>query len=415
MGTITDNNDTLERFVIRDSAGNELTFVNSVQVPVTIKNSSGTEPLISTNATDARGIGNSNSILVTSMPALWNGAAWDRPRGVNTGQQVVTIKDSAGNELFNSVANRGYVHLSNGTYESDILPNWAQTAGYAALSTNGLAVTAPILILDPSNVLQHPRADSSNNLKTSTELKEREVARGNVTGEKVLDKFGVNDTIGTSYEDVISLTGTLNYLLYTNGTAQPFEIVSNSAQDGVAGAGALTVEVSGVDTNGDEITQNITMNGTTPVSIPTSMKWVHRAKVLTTGTNNVNVGTITISTTAAATPASTAYLQIDPDEGQTLHAVYYVPNDYTNLEITRVEFSSGAGDDLRFQLQTFEGTSSSWRTKISLDVYQKPYAREMERSPLIVPANSLVRIRAKSNAVGAGTKLASATFQGQLK
>ena len=50
-------------------------------------------------------------------------------------------------------------------------------------------------------------------------------------------------------------------------TATTLSVVSTSAEDGVAGDGIITLLLQGLDQNFEPITDEITMNGTTPVLV----------------------------------------------------------------------------------------------------------------------------------------------------
>ncbi len=131
-------------------------------------------------------------------------------------------------------------------------------------------------------------------------------------------------------------TGTIPEDIWANGGLYPFitspvflEIVSSSANDTAAGTGARTIAIQGLDTNYNEITQVVTMNGVVPVAIGTSLVAVNAAVVLSAGTTESNEGLITIRDLGGGTTRS-----ILPINGsQTRKAIYTVPAGYT-LHIT---------------------------------------------------------------------------------
>lgn len=77
-------------------------------------------------------------------------------------------------------------------------------------------------------------------------------------------------------------------------SAVAMEMLSSSASDTSAGVGARTVAVMGLDAAYAEITQVVTMNGVTPVALPTPLLRVNTVIVLSVGTSETNVGTITL-------------------------------------------------------------------------------------------------------------------------
>lgn len=146
-----------------------------------------------------------------------------------------------------------------------------------------------------------------------------EVARGNVTGMTALNKFGSNSDIDTGTEDVWTGGGT--WVAPT--TARVHDIVSSSASDdgSPAGTGAQTITISGLDANWLEISEVVTMNGTTNVATANSYIIIYRMQVTTAGSSGTNVGTIT----ATAQTDATVTASINATLGQTLMAIWQVP------------------------------------------------------------------------------------------
>ncbi len=92
-------------------------------------------------------------------------------------------------------------------------------------------------------------------------------------------------------------------------------VASDSAQDGVAGTGILTVIIFGLDANSNQIAEFLTMNGTTPVD--SALQYTRLTDIFGTsaGTNNSNVGTIYVSddtdTFTSGIPQNRIYSLID--------------------------------------------------------------------------------------------------------
>lgn len=96
--------------------------------------------------------------------------------------------------------------------------------------------------------------------------------------------------IATVPEDVWSGGGLYPWM--TASTA--LEIVSSDAADSAAGTGARTVSIVGLDAAYEPVTQVVTLNGTTPVPNPIELFRINSAIVATSGSGQVNAGTITI-------------------------------------------------------------------------------------------------------------------------
>jgi len=105
----------------------------------------------------------------------------------------------------------------------------------------------------------------------------------------------------TALQDV-SMQATGSTIVATNAPlGAAIEIVSSSADDTAAGTGARTVEIHYLDVNGVEQELNITLNGTTPVSLGTVCHYVNFTHVSSVGSNLIAAGTINIRNVATPT------------------------------------------------------------------------------------------------------------------
>ena len=161
----------------------------------------------------------------------------------------------------------------------------------------------------------------------TTEPFELQVSRGQIPAHYPQFKFGFNPDVDDSTETVWAEGG-----LYYHPLSATQMKVSSSSDDDTAneGNGARTVELFGLDANYDEISEVVTLDGTSEVTTSKSFLRINRGIVRSAGDNEVATGTIYAGTgtVTLGVPAS-IYLSIKPEDGQTLMAIWTVPAGYT--------------------------------------------------------------------------------------
>ena len=193
------------------------------------------------------------------------------------------------------------------------------------------------------------------------------VSMGVYDGVTGVNKFGSNAAVGTAFEDVWTLGG--KHVEFSG--AALVEVASTSANDTAAGTGARTITIYGLDTAGLEVSESVTLNGTTPVAATLTYLHVHRIRVDTAGTGLTNAGTITVANVATAWVAGVAStatdveVQVPVGYGQSQCCRYTIPAGKTGY-ITNIYIIAAASKTVTFQLiqaidsgverVTFEGT-----------------------------------------------------------
>jgi len=182
-----------------------------------------------------------------------------------------------------------------------------------------------------------------------------QVRKDQVHNTKGIHKFGFNSSVGNS-EVTISDNGS-DYDALTSPSI--VKISSSSTADTSDGTGARTINISGLDENYNEISEDITLNGQTAVNSTNSYIRVFRAKVLTAGSGGANAGDIHIGTGAVSSGVpATSIAKISIGENQTLMAVWTVPAGYTGY-LYQIEFSSNVQGSVyltaRVKIREFEG------------------------------------------------------------
>lgn len=120
-------------------------------------------------------------------------------------------------------------------------------------------------------------------------------------------------------------------------SALTMSISSSSANDAAAGTGARTVMVMGLDNNYAEITDTVTLNGTTPVNTSKPFFRINRMDVASSGSAKTNVGDI------SAINGGVTYGIIAAGDGRSATAVYTVPAGQTVFLHNLTASASGSG------------------------------------------------------------------------
>lgn len=155
-----------------------------------------------------------------------------------------------------------------------------------------------------------------------------ELSRGNISGAKSINKFGLNGVIASgAVADIWSHGQTGGVLIWVAPTAaRTHTIASTDADDTSGGDGARTVKIFGLtDWDSTEVDETVTMNTASPPVTSNSYVIIHRMLVMTSGgavAAQVNQGVIT----ATATSDGTITAQIEVGDGQTEMAIYGIPS-----------------------------------------------------------------------------------------
>ena len=238
------------------------------------------------------------------------------------GTVVSTIDDSSNNTKYTS---NEYVTTPSAFCQVLIQFHTADTVSMSFVSVQKAVHThSQLLALKPDGTTTFIDATTGGNLKISVEEIDSgavatsnfflEVAKGDITGHSFISKFGQNSDIGTgAYEDIWDGGGT--YTWPSDGTAPITHIYSTIAE-------TQDIEVQGLDINGDQVTQTITLTGTTVAPLTTALWRIFRMK---------NVGTVDNAGTIHASDSGkvVSYAQMAPGNNQTLMALYTIPNGKT--------------------------------------------------------------------------------------
>jgi hypothetical protein len=173
-------------------------------------------------------------------------------------------------------------------------------------------------------------ATKSNNLRVANVEDGLSIAKGDVSGTSFVHKFGAAPDFDTVDGSVTIWDGAddeeINQMRLQYSTSADIDTVSSSSA-----SDTFVLQLQGLGSNYELITQRVTLNGTSQVTLSTSLIRIFRMK--NTGAVD-NVGHIYVyvnGTATAGIPDTSADVRavMQPGKNQTLMAVYTVPSGYT--------------------------------------------------------------------------------------
>lgn len=164
-----------------------------------------------------------------------------------------------------------------------------------------------------------------------------DVARGLVAGHRSVVVFGFAPDVDTTETTVWPGVG----LLAHPSSAITLKVSSTNANDTASGSGARTVRIDGLDTNFDEISETVSLNGQTAVLTTQLFRRVNYATVLTAGASASAEGDIYIGTGVVTTGVpATVYQIIKQSNNNTVTGHFTIPAGYTGYVMQGL-FSAG--------------------------------------------------------------------------
>jgi len=191
-----------------------------------------------------------------------------------------------------------------------------------------------------------------------TEPFELQVARGQVPYHSAVNIFGYQSTVGTTFIPIWE--NTTAYPAYPSSAAIQY-LWSSSSSDTTN-----TILVQGLDGSYNQISETVTLNGTTHVATTNSYLRINNLFVTsaTAPVGIVNIG-------PSATLTTTQYAEIQVGAGKSQMAVYTVPNGYT-FYLTRAEATSNQVGNISSSYCTYRVQSIS-STGVTQTVLQTPF------------------------------------------
>jgi len=226
-----------------------------------------------------------------------------------------------------------------------------------------------------------------------------EVQQGKIPGYSMVNKFGYNSSIGSGAFETIWETGN-NYPWQSS--AVTVDAVSDDTNDDVAGTGARTLRIQGLDGSYNLVEETVDMDGTTVVTTTQTFLRVFRMSVETAGTSGNNVGNISVTYTGGSDVAAT----ISPGNGQTLMCLYTIPAGYTGYLLS-IDVSSGKDQEMDFKFIQRDNSvaNAAFQTKQFLNV-RGGQTTVIFNAINVIPQKSDIYV----SAISSSTSSASASF-----
>jgi len=213
------------------------------------------------------------------------------------------------------------------------------------------------------------------------------IAKGNVPGHAIRFAVAESTLINTTDSTLWDISD--GFVWPTAGEA--WEIVSSSASDTSAGTGARSIVITGLDDSYNRQTEIITPNGTSAVAT-TRTDWlrIESIIVISSGSNEANVGTITLRILSAGNTRST----ILPDNGRSFNGFYTAPVGKTAFILQTVAFTP-KGEDTTITTKIRGFGTNTWLSGGQSPTYQSAVRLSFASFPAF-PEKSDLEFTAKS-------------------
>ncbi len=224
-----------------------------------------------------------------------------------------------------------------------------------------------------------------------TEAFALQVSRGQIQGHRNVTVFGFNPDVDTTQVSVWPLPSLITF----PASALQMTISSSSANDTSAGTGAQTIVVQGLNASYNEVSETVTMNGQTAVTMTTALIRVNYAYVLTAGSGNGAAGDIYIGTgTVTAGVPATVYDVIKFDYNTTITGSYTVPAGHTAY-VSQGLFSAGqAGGSNQVQGRLLSRGTDNIRRTAAVTSINNGVADYTFEYPLAIPEKTTLEATA---------------------
>jgi len=236
----------------------------------------------------------------------------------------------------------------------------------------------------------------STTRQNKTEPFDLQVARGQVYGHSVLNIYGYQASVGTSFVPVWE--GNSSYTFPSSAIQMHLVSSVNTGADATS-----LITISGLDANYNQISENIKLNGTTAV---TTVKSYFRINSMTVA-SGAPTGNITLKDTSD----TTLYAEIATGNGRTLMGIYTVPAGYT-FYLSRIDINTSLNANPAgfATYQNYQTSSAGVPTVTIVAPFTNNYHTQRVM-PRLVPEKTDIQLQAK---VSTGTAALTVSQEGYL-
>jgi hypothetical protein len=205
-----------------------------------------------------------------------------------------------------------------------------------------------------------------------------DIAKGKMYDSEAVNIFGFNRDVNGSFETVWNDGDAYVYPT----SALTMTIVSSSASD------TMSVLVSGLDANYDQISETVTLTGTVAVTLSTQFYRINSAVILAGN----NAGNITISN------GGVTYAFIEAGTGATQACLFTVPNGY-DLYLFRITANSATATGSQYlTIRNALRTSTGRELKVAEATFAESQVNYDRQIPFKIAEKTDFQFEAKSSA-----------------
>lgn len=285
---------------------------------------------------------------------------------------VVTLTADANGETANSyalVANNGSVASINGITAS--ASTMLGGEDLLTLTVNGINFVAGVAFTPTTS-----NADTASAIVTALN------ANGNLAAKLTASSSGrvitlTADTIGTAGNSLATSSNDSDSL-----TAAAATLTGGRA----AKTGARTLTITGLNGGYAEISETLTLNGTTAQTTTNSYLRVNAVEVATAGTNNSNIGNITVKSNG------TTLSKVLAGNNKAFQGVYTVPSGKTIFVTDLNSNVTGAPVRAELQVKPVDGVFSTKYT-LTPDTDGGASVSSVLLSPIAIPPRSDIQLK----------------------